>query len=196
MSVNKFLGVFSKSTPRRVWVTFTRPAVLRVSPLMLEMRPRKKTQRCAALVSPWSKGEPKGEITKLKTVKRPMYGRAKSNCFRHDCSMQLRLRLVAGMAGSAAPKKSGRHCRTPASRARARRRTDGKGGQRYTAGEIAADYLALCHDPMQDLERWLAEDKKAWRAAIVRYIAWLSVQIGRPAPSTTRPRIICLRSGR
>jgi hypothetical protein len=42
---------------------------------MLEMRPRKKTQRSAALVSPRSKREPKGEITKLKTVRRPMYGR-------------------------------------------------------------------------------------------------------------------------
>ena len=31
----------------------------------------------AAIVSPWSNGQTKGQITKLKLVKRQMYGRAK-----------------------------------------------------------------------------------------------------------------------
>jgi transposase len=32
---------------------------------------------CAALVHPWSNGQTEGQITKLKLVKRQMYGRAK-----------------------------------------------------------------------------------------------------------------------
>ncbi len=50
---------------------------------------------------------------------------------------------------------------TPAPKPRKRVKSgdDGKGGG-FTAGEIAADYLSLCHDPLNNLERWLAEDKK------------------------------------
>lgn len=32
---------------------------------------------CAAIVLPWSNGQTKGQVTKLKLVKRQMYGRAK-----------------------------------------------------------------------------------------------------------------------
>ena len=34
----------------------------------------------AAIVSPWSNGQTEGQITKLKLVKRQMYGRASSIC--------------------------------------------------------------------------------------------------------------------
>ncbi len=47
----------------------------------------------------------------------------------------------------------------PKPRKRVKSGDDGKGGG-FTAGEIAADYLSLCHDPLNNLERWLAEDKK------------------------------------
>ena len=42
-----------------------------------------------------------------------------------------------------------------------RRRKTGRGdGDRFRAGNMTADYLALCRNPLKDLRRWLAEDKK------------------------------------
>lgn len=41
---------------------------------------------------------------------------------------------------------------------------EGGGGSRFTARNLAADYLELCHNPLKDLRRWLAEDKKLSRA--------------------------------
>ena len=37
---------------------------------------------------------------------------------------------------------------------------DGKGGARFAAQNLADNYLNLCHHPLKDLRRWLAEDKK------------------------------------
>jgi len=37
----------------------------------------RKGQVCAAITEPWSNGQTEGQITKLKLVKRQMYGRAK-----------------------------------------------------------------------------------------------------------------------
>jgi hypothetical protein len=37
----------------------------------------------------------------------------------------------------------------------------GSGGGRFTARNLADDYIRLCHAPLKDLKRWLAEDKKA-----------------------------------
>jgi hypothetical protein len=36
----------------------------------------------------------------------------------------------------------------------------GQSGARFTARNLADDYLRLCHAPLKDLKRWLAEDKK------------------------------------
>ena len=38
---------------------------------------REKAAVCAAITEPWSNGQTEGQITKLKLVKRQMYGRAK-----------------------------------------------------------------------------------------------------------------------
>jgi transposase len=43
----------------------------------------------AALVQPWSNGQTEGQITKLKLVKRQMYGRAKRSCPRWWCRRPL-----------------------------------------------------------------------------------------------------------
>ncbi|WP_156964693.1 hypothetical protein [Methylocapsa aurea] len=48
----------------------------------------------------------------------------------------------------------------PRPRKRVKTGGDDKGGKRYAARSLAADYLKLCHDPVKDLRRWLAEDKK------------------------------------
>jgi len=50
-----------------------------------------------------------------------------------------------------------------------RRRKTGRGdSDRFAAGNMAADYLALCQNPLKDLKRWAAEDKKnpllRWRS--------------------------------
>jgi transposase len=37
-----------------------------------------------AIISPWSNGQTEGQITKLKLIKRQMYGRAKSICLKRD----------------------------------------------------------------------------------------------------------------
>jgi hypothetical protein len=42
----------------------------------------------AAITSPWSNGQTEGQITKLKLVKRQMYGRGNSTCRRHASSPQ------------------------------------------------------------------------------------------------------------
>ena len=39
----------------------------------------------AAITSPWSNGQTEGQITKLKLVKRQMYGRGKLKCRRTRC---------------------------------------------------------------------------------------------------------------
>jgi len=50
---------------------------------------------------------------------------------------------------------------------RRRRRIGGEGGAspidavaRVSASALIVDYIALCHDPMKDLRRWLAEDRQ------------------------------------
>jgi hypothetical protein len=48
---------------------------------------------------------------------------------------------------------------------RRRRRGDGDNGQQLTTASIADSYLRLCHDPCQDLNRWLAEDKSRGRVS-------------------------------
>ena len=48
----------------------------------------------------------------------------------------------------------------PRPRKRVRRGGDGKGGARFTTQNLADNYLNLCHHPLKDLPRWLAEDKK------------------------------------
>ena len=45
-------------------------------------------------------------------------------------------------------------------RKRARSGGDSKGLTGFTARSLAADYLALCQNPLQDLQRWIAADKK------------------------------------
>ena len=42
----------------------------------------------AAMTSPWSNGQTEGQITKLKLVKRQMYGRPKSTCWKLGFSAQ------------------------------------------------------------------------------------------------------------
>jgi len=37
----------------------------------------------------------------------------------------------------------------------------GSGGGRFSARNLADDYIRLCHAPLKDLKRWLAEDKKS-----------------------------------
>ena len=42
---------------------------------------------------------------------------------------------------------------------RRRRRRGGNGDKQLTTASLADSYLRLCHDPCQDLSRWIAEDK-------------------------------------
>ena len=52
----------------------------------------------------------------------------------------------------------------PGGKPRPRKRTrsggDSKSARPLTVSGIVADYLALCRNPLQDLQRWIAEDKK------------------------------------
>ena len=48
---------------------------------------------------------------------------------------------------------------TPTIRRR-RRRGDGDSGKQLTTAAIADSYVRLCHDPFQDIERWIAEDPR------------------------------------
>jgi hypothetical protein len=48
----------------------------------------------------------------------------------------------------------------PKPRKRVRKGGDGKGGARFATQNLADNYLNLCHHPLKDLRRWLAEDKK------------------------------------
>ena len=48
----------------------------------------------------------------------------------------------------------------PSPRKRVKAGGDGKGMARFTTRGMAEDYLELCRNPLKDLRRWLAEDKK------------------------------------
>jgi hypothetical protein len=48
---------------------------------------------------------------------------------------------------------------------RRRRRGDGDSGKQLTTAAIADSYVRLCHDPFQDINRWIAEDQSRGRVS-------------------------------
>ena len=73
---------------------------------------------------------------------------------------------AAAVAGFRATARSFTRREPPAPKPRKRVRSggDGRGYGKGAAGGLVQDYLELCRDPLKDLRRWAAEDKRFGRA--------------------------------
>ncbi len=77
---------------------------------------------------------------------------------------------AAAVASFRATARSLTRRETPAPKPRTRVKSGGdgkgyaKGGARFAARGLAQDYLELCRNPLKDLRRWAAEDKRFGRA--------------------------------
>ena len=89
--VRRFVRLFTataRRTPRRVLATFTRwlrdAAAAGVSAIVTFAAGLRQDSRAvrAALATPWSNGQSRGQITKVKLLKRQMYGRANFDLLR------------------------------------------------------------------------------------------------------------------
>ena len=90
--------------------------------------------------------------------------------FRGDAGRNRIEERAAAVASFRATARSLTRSETPAPKPRKRVKTGGdgkgyaKGGARFAARGLVQDYLELCRNPLKDLRRWAAEDKRFGRA--------------------------------
>ena len=89
--IRRFVRLFTttaRRAPRRVLAAFTRwlddAATASVSAIVTFAAGLRQDSQavCAALTTPWSNGQSEGQITKVKLLKRQMYGRANFDLLR------------------------------------------------------------------------------------------------------------------